>query len=53
MSKIRKSQAVGKTKLSKTKKFEIIKDSKYHKKGDTVELNEPTEALFRAKKLIK
>lgn len=50
---IRSAQSVGNVKLNKTKEFEIIKDSKHLSKGRKVKLNAPTEALFRAKGLIK
>lgn len=50
---IRSAQSVGNVRLSEKKSFEIIKDSKYLKKGEKVELNAPTEGLFRAKGLIK
>jgi hypothetical protein len=51
--KIRAAQSVGNVKLNETKVFEIIKDSKHLAKGRKVKLNAPTEALFRAKGLIK
>lgn len=51
--KIRASQSVGNVKLNEKKEFEIIKDSKHLNKGQKVELNKPTEAIFRAKGLIK
>lgn len=50
---IRAAQAVGNVKLNERKEFEIIKDSNHLKKGRKVKLNKPTEALFRAKGLIK
>lgn len=50
---IRKAQAVGKVWLTKTKVFEIIKDSAHLAKGQKVKLNRPTEEVFRAKGLIK
>lgn len=51
--KIRAAQSVGNVKLNDKKEFEIIKDSAHLKKGRKVQLNKPTEGLFRAKGLIK
>lgn len=50
---IRKAQAVGNVWLTRTKEFEIIKNSKHLAKGEKVKLNRPTEEVFRAKGLIK
>lgn len=51
--RIRAAQSVGNVKLNERNEFEIIKDSNHLKKGEKVKLNAPTEALFRAKGLIK
>lgn len=48
----RKAQAVGNVHLNKRKEFTINQDTKHFSKGDKVELNEPTEALFKAKGII-
>ena len=50
---IRKAQAVGNVWLTRTKEFEIIKNSRHLAKGEKVKLNKPTEEVFRAKGLIK
>ena len=35
------------------KKYEIIKDSKYHKKGDKVMLTDELKKIYKKLKLIK
>lgn len=51
---IRSAQSkAGKVKLNERKEFTILKDSDHFKKDDKVNLNKPTEEVFRAKGLIK